>query len=240
MAALETPTDKPRVLVIPQWCVDPVDPHLAEASSLDLEDLQGLSTADRARLCVAHKKINSSTYVGYSVIERSVDEVAAREEGSVGLRGADARRRGEDPRRIRNGVALLLSDAVSPAIVVDLWSAPALFLRHIEVQSPQHESLFVFRWLKYIGRRRFACAVCRALFMDMRRTRAIKIDLGSARSVSRGAFVEGKMHHEAARSVFFGATKMWWTHRDAFPPTRVDRRRLPHHSLILQQPTAVA
>lgn len=136
VGALKTPTDAPRVLVIPQWCVDPVNPHVAEeSSSLRLEDLQGQTEDGTARLCVSHRKIVSSTYVGAGLLEGAVRDAVGSKVGSAGLRGADARHRGEDPRRIGNGAALLKSDAVSPVIVVDLWSAPALFLRHIEVRS---------------------------------------------------------------------------------------------------------
>lgn len=31
--------------------------------------------------------------------------------------------------------SMLWSDAVNPVMVVDLWSAPALFLRHVEVSG---------------------------------------------------------------------------------------------------------
>lgn len=168
VAALETPVETPRVLVIPQWCVDPVDPHAAEeSSSLDLEDLRGQTADGTARLCVSHNKSESSAYigagdleavvmdaagskggsaslggadarkpdVGAGELEGAVTDGAGSKEGWAGLRGANARKIDEDrdPRKIRNAMALLKSGAVSPVIVVDLWSAPALFLRHIEV-----------------------------------------------------------------------------------------------------------
>lgn len=136
--ALETPTETPRVLLVPQWCVDPEGPHVVEEwSSLDLEDLQEQAEEGTARLCVSHNRIGSSAYVGAGVVEGAVMDVAGRKGGSVGLRGADARQQGLDRRRIKNGASLLKSDAVSPVMVVDMWSAPALFLRHIEVRFCQ-------------------------------------------------------------------------------------------------------
>lgn len=133
--ALETPTEAPRVLVIPQWCVDPVSPHAAEeSSSLDLEDLHRQAETGTARLCVPRTPIPASRYIGAGILEDAVMEVVGKNMGSARLRGADARQRGINPRRIKNGGPLLKSDAVSPVVVVDLWSAPALFLRHIEVR----------------------------------------------------------------------------------------------------------
>lgn len=133
VAALEEPTETPRVLIIPQWCVDPVSPRVEEeSSSLDLEDLQRLTEQGTGRLCVSYRKVVSNTYVGAELLEGAVLKAVLGKEDSVGLRGADARQ--GDPRKIKNGVSLLKSDAVSPAMVVDLWSAPALFLRHIEVR----------------------------------------------------------------------------------------------------------
>lgn len=136
VTALEEPPEQPRVLIIPQWCVDPVSADVAEeSSSLALEDLRRQHVDDgTAKLCVSHRKILSTSYVGAGLLEDAVMEAIGVKEGSVGLRGADARQRGLDPRKIRNGASLLKSDAVAPAMVVDLWSAPALFLRHIEVR----------------------------------------------------------------------------------------------------------
>lgn len=80
----------PRVLVIPQWCVDSLLP--AEGlSSLDVKIVKGLAQEGTARVC------HPLTV---------------------------------DPRRVNS---LLRSDVLSPVVVVDLWSAPALFLRHVEV-----------------------------------------------------------------------------------------------------------
>lgn len=133
ITALETPIELPRVLIVPQWCVDPVDSHLAgELSSLDLEELRRQTADGTARLCLEQDNTNAATFFGAQMIRTAVDEAA---DGGVPgvLRGADTRHSGEGRWRTRNGLALLRSDAVSPAIVVDLWSAPALFLRHIEV-----------------------------------------------------------------------------------------------------------
>lgn len=130
VAALETPTETPRVLVIPQWCVNPLGPHgdgAEESSSLDLEDLERRAEEGTARLCMSHRTIPSSAYVGVEAVEGAVKEALGGRGGSVGLRG------GHDPRKITHGTPLLRSDAMGPAIVVDMWSAPALFLRHIEV-----------------------------------------------------------------------------------------------------------
>ena len=133
--ALKTPTDTPRVLIIPQWCLDPVRPPAEEeGESLDLGDLERQAAEEgTARLCVSHRKVASTSYVGAGVLEDAVQEAVSSKGGPVGLRGADARQRGLNPRRIKTATSLLKSDAVSPVMVVDLWSAPALFLRHIEV-----------------------------------------------------------------------------------------------------------
>ncbi|CAM9346895.1 unnamed protein product, partial [Hapterophycus canaliculatus] len=131
VTALRTPTEEPRVLFIPQWCVDPPDHNLAERlPSLDLKDLRR-RTADRtARLCLARGDPESSAFLGDTVIGAAFDEEdsAAGIEGSRDVHAAQSKPR----RRTTNGLALLREDAVSPVIVVDLWSAPALFLRHIE------------------------------------------------------------------------------------------------------------
>lgn len=136
LEALETPTDEPRILIIPQWCVDPVhSPAEEESRSYDLEDLRRQAVeGGTARLCVSHRKTASSTYVGAGVLEGAVLEAVGNKGDSVGLRGADARQGGVSSGRIRSAMSLLKSDAVSPVMVVDLWSAPALFLRHIEVR----------------------------------------------------------------------------------------------------------
>lgn len=145
VAALEKPPEEPRVLIIPQWCVKSVSSHAAEeSSSLDLQDLQRQAVEEgTARLCSSRRKVVSTAYVGAEVLENAVMEAIGGKESSAGLRGTDARQRGLDPRKIRNGASLLESDAVAPAMVVDLWSAPGLFLRHIEVRFFFNESVLL-------------------------------------------------------------------------------------------------
>lgn len=136
VAALEAPTELARVLIVPQWCVDPVDRGLAGGiSSLDLEELRRQTARGTARLCLDQDDTSTDIYLGAQVMKSAVDEFDEADDGGLPgtLRGAGARHSGEGRWRTRNGLALLRSDAVAPAVVVDLWSAPALFLRHIEV-----------------------------------------------------------------------------------------------------------
>lgn len=133
VTALKTPTEAPRVLIVPQWCVDPLHERgSGELPSLELEDLRRQAADGTAELCFSHAGTNRDLYLGGSVLEAAVYGEGAGE----GLGDPGARHSGEDGKRTtKNGLALLLSDAVSPAIVVDMWSAPALFLRHIEVRG---------------------------------------------------------------------------------------------------------
>lgn len=136
VAALVTPTKKPRVFFIPQWCVDPVDPRNAgEFSSLDLDDLKRMTAADTGGLCLDHGATSHSIFLGAGITPAAVQETLEGRGEPGGLRGAAAARQSSDQaeRVTHAGLALLKSDAVTPVIVVDLWSAPALFLRHIEV-----------------------------------------------------------------------------------------------------------
>lgn len=90
--ALETPAVKPRVLVIPQWCVDSEQP-LEDMATLDVPTVKKLAQEGTAGIC------HPLTF---------------------------------DPQETK---WLLRSDVMSPVIVVDLWSPPVLFLRHVEVTS---------------------------------------------------------------------------------------------------------
>ncbi|CAM9986485.1 unnamed protein product, partial [Scytosiphon promiscuus] len=133
VTALETPTEAPRVLIIPQWCVDPRDRYLAEpVPSLDLKDLRRRTVEGTASLCLAREDTESNSYLGVTVMEAALDE----EESAAGMGGfgdaVPAVQSKGTTRKTKSGLALLRSDAASPVIVVDLWSAPALFLRHIE------------------------------------------------------------------------------------------------------------
>lgn len=131
--ALETPTEVARALVVPQWCVDPADSRLGgELSSLDLGELRRQAADGTARLCLQEGENSAAVHFGAEMIEAAVDRMDG-EGVPPALRGADTRHSGEGRWSKKTGTALLQSDAVSPAIVVDLWSAPALFLRHIEV-----------------------------------------------------------------------------------------------------------
>lgn len=136
VAALETPTETPRVLFIPQWCVDPADPHdVGESSSLDLDDLARKAAGGKAGLCLSHSATSPSIFLGSAITDIAVKDVLEGWREPGGLRGAVAKQDSDlSPVKTRNGLALLRSDAVSPVMVVDLWSAPALFLRHIEVR----------------------------------------------------------------------------------------------------------
>lgn len=139
-AALAQPSEQPRVLVVPQWCLDPPDspseafllPKGGGAPSLGLDDLRSLHRKGTAGLCHLRtgNTVAGDAWFGAAVMEDVVD-CGEREEGG-GLRGA-SRRRGRADREIENGLALLRSDVASPILVVDMWSAPALFLRHVEV-----------------------------------------------------------------------------------------------------------
>ncbi|CAN0276732.1 unnamed protein product [Pylaiella littoralis] len=133
--ALETPTEVARALVVPQWCVDPADSRLGgELSSLDLGELRRQAADGTARLCLQEGENSAAVHFGAEMIEAAVDRMDG-EGVPPALRGADTRHSGEGRWSKKTGTALLQSDAVSPAIVVDLWSAPALFLRHIEETS---------------------------------------------------------------------------------------------------------
>lgn len=139
-AALARPSEKPRVLVVPQWCVDPPDPPSEalflpveeEIPSLGLDDLRRRHGQGTAGLCHlrAADSADQDVWFGAGVMEDVVDCGEGGDEG--GLRGA-ARRRGRAGGEIEDGLALLRSDVASPILVVDMWSAPALFLRHVEV-----------------------------------------------------------------------------------------------------------
>jgi len=136
VSALETPTDKPRVFFIPQWCVDPVEPrNPGEFSSLDLDDLKQMTTAETAGLCLDHGATSDKIFLGAGVTPAAVQETLLGREESGGLRGAGSATQSsiQAERVTHAGLALLKSDAAPPVMVVDLWSAPALFLRHIEV-----------------------------------------------------------------------------------------------------------
>lgn len=141
LAALRRRPEQPRVLVIPQWCVDPPDRASAaflsssEVPSRSLRDLRESERAGTAGLC--HKRggglPGKKSWFGASTVEEVVGDGDNGEMGG-GLRGAGARRRSaREDVKISQGVSLLMSDLVGPVIVVDLWSAPALFLRHMEV-----------------------------------------------------------------------------------------------------------
>lgn len=133
VTALETPVAVPRVLIIPQWCVDLPDRYEAKhPPSLNLEDLRRRTVEGTTGLCLAREETMASAYLGVSVIEAAFDEEDDTG-GGEGFRDAGAAAHRERTRKTKSGLALLRSDAVSPVIVVDLWSAPALFLRHIEV-----------------------------------------------------------------------------------------------------------
>lgn len=131
VTALKTPTEAPRVLIIPQWCVDrDRERGSGELPTLELEDLRRQAADGTADLCFSDARTNRDQYLGGSVLEGAVYGEGAGE----GLGDAGARHSGMGgTRTTKNGLALLLSDAVGPVIVVDMWSAPALFLRHIEV-----------------------------------------------------------------------------------------------------------
>ncbi len=137
VAALETPTEKPRVFFIPQWCVDPADPrNPGEFSSLDLDDLNRMTAAETGGLCLEHGATSRNIFLGAAITPTAVQETLEGRGEQGGLRGAATARQGSDQaeRVTQNGLPLLKSDAAAPVIVVDLWSAPALFLRHIEVR----------------------------------------------------------------------------------------------------------
>lgn len=123
--AIRTPSLKPRVLVIPQWCIDP-SPAPWEVPSLDVQDAKALAMEGTAGLCQTrakdHKGSPDNSWLGSSAND-------AVENG--GTNGAV----------LRNGRSLLRSDVVSPILVVDLWSAPALFLRYVEVSDCLHETV---------------------------------------------------------------------------------------------------
>ncbi|CAM9865198.1 unnamed protein product [Ectocarpus sp. 12 AP-2014] len=133
VTALKTPTEAPRVLIIPQWCVDrDHERGSGELPTLELEDLRRQAADGTADLCFSDARTNRDLYLGGSVLEGAVYGEGAGE----GLGDAGARHGGMGgTRTTKNGLALLVSNAVSPVIVVDMWSAPALFLRHIEELS---------------------------------------------------------------------------------------------------------
>lgn len=139
IAALERPTPKPRVLVIPQWCVDP--PDLAggepnkpppELPPLGLEDLRNMRRGGTAGLC--HKREGGGTSEADFWFGASAAEEGEGEGERGALRGATERRQlGDEGNEIVDAVPLLRSNVADPVLVVDLWSAPALFLRYVEV-----------------------------------------------------------------------------------------------------------
>lgn len=123
--AVRTPSLKPRVLVIPQWCIDgSPDPWVVP--SLDVQDAKTLAMEGTAGLCQA----------------RATDQKGAPDNSWLGSSANDAVENGETNGAVlRNGRSLLRSDVVSPILVVDLWSAPALFLRYVEVSDCLRETV---------------------------------------------------------------------------------------------------
>lgn len=132
--ALETPLEKPRVLVIPQWCLkrsygEEGGGSADVISSLSFDDIQQRHREGTANLCHRYEREKDSLWVGSDVMDKFVEAGDAKK---VDM----ARRRGEtesEDTRLTNGRVLLSSNVMSPVIVVDMWSAPALFLRHVEV-----------------------------------------------------------------------------------------------------------
>lgn len=161
VAAVERPTEQPRVLVIPQWCVDPPGPNATgakkgkgeggeegegegppplllarELPSLALDDLRERRGGGTAGLCHTRGSNPSEAELWFGASASEDDEEDdergwGRDQGA--LRGGRTRKLGGGGGEIVDGLALLRSDVVAPVMVVDLWSAPALFLRHVEV-----------------------------------------------------------------------------------------------------------
>lgn len=125
--ALAAPLEKPRVLVIPQWCIDP-EPKSKAMPSLDIEDARRRAGEGTAGLCHERAKINEKGYQ------------------NVWLGAALAHEPDKNEAEVRNGRSLLRSDMINPVIVVDMWSAPALFLRHVEVRVLNARGVKVGEW----------------------------------------------------------------------------------------------
>lgn len=141
--ALETPLENPRVLVIPQWCFK--RPHGKDMGrsalpSMSLDDIRQMHREGTANLCDSYEREKDSLWVGSDIMHRFVEAGVAEkvedDESETALEVDLVRRRGEaesEDTRVTNGGVLLRSNVMSPVIVVDMWSAPALFLRHVEV-----------------------------------------------------------------------------------------------------------
>lgn len=142
-AALREPVVRPRVLLVQQWCIDAPDPQfevagaLPEVPPLTMDDLRERYSEGTAALCHKHGADTRNNYYWFGV--KTAEEMGTMTKGDNGkskgpLRGSRARRTQDG--LVGNGLILLKADAVSPVMVVDLWSAPALFLRHVEVNLP--------------------------------------------------------------------------------------------------------
>ncbi|CAM9102064.1 unnamed protein product [Ascophyllum nodosum] len=128
LEALKTPSEEPRVLVVPQWCLNVSKlKDKGEVPSLSLEDLRRRRLEGSAGLCHLSPKAGENHWLGNDVADKFLDAGAV--EAVISRRRANEI---SEETRIKNGLALLRSDVVSPVLVVDLWSAPALFLRHME------------------------------------------------------------------------------------------------------------
>lgn len=101
---------------------------------MSLDDIRQRHREGTANLCDRYEKGNDSLWVGSDVMDRF--EQVEDDEHKTALEVELVQRRGEaesDDTRVTNGRVLLSSNVMSPVIVVDMWSAPALFLRHVEV-----------------------------------------------------------------------------------------------------------
>lgn len=107
--ALQTPPTKPRVLVIPQLCLDPVV-FTQAVPSLSFEEVEKMTEEGSIGPCDTFTLKPDEKYNNVWL-----------DSGTKGY--------------VKFYRPLLRSDAVAPIIVVDLWSAPALFLRHVEVRT---------------------------------------------------------------------------------------------------------
>lgn len=98
---------------------------------MTLEDIRERRRGGTANLCHLEGSNNAREWLGSSAVEGVERFRGDRREGGR-LRGAEL---DSKLTNVGNTVSLLQSDVATPILVVDLWSAPALFLRHVEVRA---------------------------------------------------------------------------------------------------------
>lgn len=133
--ALAKRARQPRVLVLSQWCILPSSHKLP---SMDMEDMQRESVAERASFC--HQRLSTDidrkVFFGATAMEKAMrlweEEQVEQLEGRSASTVDQSDMGNLSPSNTRS---LLRSDVFTPILMVDLWSAPALFLRHLEVRK---------------------------------------------------------------------------------------------------------